>query len=80
MPGPELAAIELTGEERLGLETLVRRHMAGQQVVLRGRIVLAAADGVNQSTIAARATDEGLAARRGRQSVACESVPALRVR
>jgi len=54
MPGPELAAIELTGEERLGLETLVRRHTAGQQVVLRGRIILAAADGVNQSTIAAR--------------------------
>ena len=54
MPGPELAAIELTGEERLGLETLVRRHTAGQQVVLRGRIILAAADGVNQSAIAAR--------------------------
>lgn len=54
MPGPELPAIELTGEERLGLETLVRRHTAGQQVALRGRIVLAAADGVNQSEIAAR--------------------------
>jgi len=54
MPGPELAAIELTGEERLGLETLVRRHTAGQQMVLRGRIVLAAADGANQSSIAAR--------------------------
>jgi putative transposase len=54
MPGPELPAIALTGEERLGLETLVRRHTAGQQVALRGRIILAAADGVNQSTIAAR--------------------------
>jgi transposase len=54
MPGPELAAIELTGEERLALETLVRRQTTGQQLAFRGRIVLAAADGVNQSTIAAR--------------------------
>lgn len=54
MPGPELPALELTGEERLGLETVVRRHTAGQQLVLRGRIILAAADGENQSTIAAR--------------------------
>ena len=54
MPGPELPAIALTGEERLGLETLVRRHTAGQQLALRGRIVPAAADGVNQSTIASR--------------------------
>ena len=57
MPGPELPAVELTGEERLALETIVRRHTAGQQVVLRGRIILAAADGVNQSTIAARRDD-----------------------
>src|SRR3954466_15303928 len=54
MPGPELPALELTGEEWLGLETIVRRHTAGQQLALRGRISLAAADGVNQSTIAAR--------------------------
>lgn len=54
MPGPELPALELSGEERLALETLVRRHTVGQQLALRGRIVLAAADGVNQSTIAAR--------------------------
>jgi putative transposase len=54
MPGPELPAIALTGEERLALETLVRRHTAGQPLVLRGRIILAAAAGVNQSTIAAR--------------------------
>jgi len=54
MPGPELPALELTGEERVALETLVRRHTAGQQLVLRGRIILAAGDGVNQSTIAAQ--------------------------
>jgi len=54
MPGPELPAVELSGEERQALETLVRRRTAGQQLALRGRIILAAADGVNQSTIAAR--------------------------
>ena len=54
MPGPALPALELTGEERLALETLVRRHTAGQQLALRGRIILAAAEGVNQSTIAAQ--------------------------
>src|SRR6478609_8105301 len=54
MPGPELSAVELTGEERVALETLVRRHTVGQQLALRGRIILSAADGVNQSTIAAQ--------------------------
>ena len=54
MPGPELPPVALTGEERLELEALVRRHTAGQQLALRGRIILAAADGQNQSVIAAR--------------------------
>lgn len=54
VPGPELSVLELSGEERLALETLVRRHTAGQQMALRGRIILAAADGMNQSTIAER--------------------------
>ena len=53
MPGPELSPVELTGEERRELEALVRRHTAGQQVALRGRIILAAADGRTQSAIAA---------------------------
>lgn len=54
MPGPDLPVLEVSGEERLSLEALVRRHSAGQQLVLRGQVILAAADGVNQSTIAAR--------------------------
>ena len=54
MPGPELPAVELTGEERLALEVLVGRHTVGQQVALRGQVVLAVAEGLNQSTIAAR--------------------------
>jgi len=52
MPGPKPPEIELTDEARQGLEKLVRRHNTPQQVALRGRIVLAAADGQNNSQIA----------------------------
>lgn len=37
--------IIVTGEERAGLETVVRRHSTGQQVGIRARIVLAAGAG-----------------------------------
>jgi putative transposase len=52
MPGPKPPPAELTGEERQALEALVRRHQAGQQIALRARIVLLAADGLNNSEIA----------------------------
>lgn len=52
MPGPKPAEIKLTDEEREGLEKLVRRHNTPQQIALRGRIVLAAADGQNNAQIA----------------------------
>lgn len=44
--------VELTAEERQGLETLLRRHTTPQQTALRARIVLLAADGLNNSQIA----------------------------
>jgi putative transposase len=56
MPGPKLAAVEVTVEERAELERIVRRHTAGQQVVERARIVLLASDGLNNSEVA-RALD-----------------------
>jgi putative transposase len=52
MPAPFPARLDLTVQERSALEALTRRHTAGQQVVLRARIVLAAADGWNNSRIA----------------------------
>jgi putative transposase len=52
MPGPKPAAIELTAVEKQELEKLVKRHNVGQQIALRGRIVLAAAEGKNNSQIA----------------------------
>jgi len=52
MPGPKPPEVKLTDEERGALETLVRRHNTRQQIALRGRIVLAAADGKNNRQIA----------------------------
>ena len=43
--------VELTAEERQGLLALVRRHTTPQQAALRGRIILMAADGLNNSQI-----------------------------
>jgi hypothetical protein len=52
MPGPKPPVVTLTDEERQGLEKLVRRHRTRQQIALRGRIVLAAAHGKNNTQIA----------------------------
>lgn len=52
MPGPKPPSVDLTNEERRELEGLARRHKTGQQVAERARIVLRAADGLNNSEIA----------------------------
>ena len=52
MPGPKPPAVELTADERRELEGLARRHKTGQQLAERARIVLLAADGLNNSEIA----------------------------
>lgn len=52
MPGPKPPPIEITPIEHQALEKLVHRHNVGQQIALRGRIVLAAAAGKNNSEIA----------------------------
>ncbi len=53
MPFPKATAVNLSEEERIGLEQLVRRHQVGQQIALRGRIILAAGQGQTNSAIAA---------------------------
>lgn len=50
--GPRPAALVLTVAERQALETLVRRPSTPQQLALRARLVLAAADGLNNTQIA----------------------------
>lgn len=50
--GPRPAALVLTAAERQALETLARRPSTPQQLALRARIILAAADGLNNTQIA----------------------------
>lgn len=52
MSGPRPPLVELSDEERQGLEAVVRRHTMAQQVALRARIILAAADGFNNAQTA----------------------------
>jgi putative transposase len=53
MPTPKATKVALTQEEQTGLEQLVRRHNIGQQIALRGRIILAAGQGQTNRAIAA---------------------------
>src|SRR5664279_1786231 len=53
MPTPKATELILSEEEQKGLEQLVRRHNVGQQIALRGRIILAAGQGQTSSEIAA---------------------------
>jgi putative transposase len=52
MRGPKLEPLNLTEVERTELERFVRRHSTGQQLGLRGRIILEANAGKNNSQIA----------------------------
>jgi len=54
MRGPKPPIVALSDEERGELEALVRGHQTAQQVALRARIILAAADGANNSQLARR--------------------------
>ncbi len=52
MRGPKPPAVELSPDLRQELEGLLRRHSLPQQLALRARIILTAADGANNSQIA----------------------------
>src|SRR5436309_4895299 len=52
MRGPKPQPLYVNEGERNELEQLVRRHSTPQQQALRGRMILAAADGSNNSQIA----------------------------
>jgi len=54
MRGPKPPPVALSDEARRELEALVRGHRTAQQVALRARIILAAADGENNSQLARR--------------------------
>ncbi len=52
MPGPKPLKITLTDAERQGLEKLVHRYSTPQQMALRARLILLAAEGKNHAEIA----------------------------
>lgn len=54
MPIPKAQVVILSDVARQGLEKLTRRHQVGQQIALRARIVLAAADGLKNKEIVAK--------------------------
>ena len=54
MPSSVPVAIELSADERQQLEAWTRRRTSAQALALRSRIVLAAAEGLNNTEIAAR--------------------------
>lgn len=54
----------MSGEERSALERLVRGHTTGQQLVVRASVILAAADGLNNTQVA---RTFGIAAKTARQ-------------
>jgi transposase len=54
MPGPKPPEIVVSSAERTALERLVRAHATGQQLAVRARIVLLAADGLSTSAVARR--------------------------
>ena len=52
MPIPKAQVVHLSDAERHGLEKLIKRHHVGQQIALRARIVLAAANEQKNKEIA----------------------------
>lgn len=52
MRGPKPPAITLTEVERQSLQRLISRHSTPQQIALRARLILAAADGLNNAQVA----------------------------
>lgn len=52
MPSPKPLLLDLSEAEEAELKKLVKRHNVAQQIALRGRIVLAAGAGKNNSQIA----------------------------
>jgi putative transposase len=52
MRGPKPSTITLTEAERQSLQHLTCRHTTPQQLALRARLILAAADGLNNAQVA----------------------------
>lgn len=76
MPGPKAPEIVLSADERTELERLAHAHTTGQQLAVRARIVLLAAEGRNTSEVArALGLDVGTARQWRARWRQCQGVP-----
>ena len=77
MPSPIPVEVVLSGEEREQLEAWARRGKSAQAVAQRSRIVLAAAEGLNNTEIAARLGIDVSTTRKWRNRFASERLDGL---
>ncbi len=77
MPDPRPVVIELSEAERERLESWSRRRSSAQALAERARIVLAAADGLNNTEIAARLGVDVSTARRWRNRFGAQRLEGL---
>jgi len=76
MSGPHPTELALTAAERTALDRVVRAHTTAQQVALRARSILAAAEGLNNSQVGQQVGVSREAARLWRERwVALQAVP-----
>src|SRR5918997_3363707 len=66
MPGPAAPQVELTDDERVQLTAWTRRAKSANALAMRARIVLAAADGLGNTAVAAKVGVEVGTARKWR--------------
>jgi transposase len=77
MPGPTAAVVELTDDERTQLLSWTRRSTSANAVATRSRIVLAAAEGLGNTAVAAKVGVEVGTARKWRARFLAERLQGL---
>jgi transposase len=77
MPGPAAPAVELTDDERSWLIAWSRRSKSANALAVRSRIVLAAADGLGNTAVAAKVGVEVGTARKWRARFVAERLDGL---
>ncbi len=77
MPGPAAPTVELTDDERAQLTAWTRRAKSANALAVRARIVLAAAEGLGNTAVAAKVGVEVGTARRWRDRFLAQRLEGL---
>lgn len=77
MPWPKSIPIELTDDERASLESTVRKAKSPQRDVFRAKIILAAAQGISNRSIAKQLDTDRLTVRSWRKRFARKRLQGL---